>query len=63
MPDHLIDTHVFIWALSAPENLSEVARGIVEDPESATFVSAISAYEIVLASSARRPAGSTACLV
>jgi PIN domain nuclease of toxin-antitoxin system len=48
MPDHLIDTHVFIWALSAPENLSEVARGIVEDPESATFVSAISAYEIVL---------------
>lgn len=48
MPDHLIDTHVLIWAFSEPDKLSQTARDIIEKSQDRTFVSAISAYEIAL---------------
>jgi len=48
MADHLIDTHVFIWAVSEPDKLSGLARDTLQDPRARTFVSAISACEIAL---------------
>ncbi|MBL6432521.1 MAG: hypothetical protein HPM95_21390 [Alphaproteobacteria bacterium] len=48
MADHLIDSHVFIWAASEPDKLSQIARDTLQDPQARTFVSGISAYEIAL---------------
>jgi PIN domain nuclease of toxin-antitoxin system len=41
-----LDTHVLLWALSAPERLSAVARNAIEDPANIVFVSAAVAWEI-----------------
>ncbi len=42
----LLDTHAFVWAVSAPAELSGRARQLVEDPSNELFVSAASAWEI-----------------
>ena len=42
----LIDTHVLIWWLAAPELLSRRARSAIEDPLNGIYVSAVSGYEI-----------------
>ena len=42
----LIDTHVFLWGAGIGENLSESARGLLEDPDQNIFFSAASAWEI-----------------
>jgi PIN domain nuclease of toxin-antitoxin system len=44
----LLDTHVFLWAASAPERLSPVARNAIEDPKNEVFVSAAVVWEIVI---------------
>ncbi len=44
----LLDTHVFLWALLTPENLSRKAVGILESPENSLFFSAASTWEIAL---------------
>jgi PIN domain nuclease of toxin-antitoxin system len=41
-----LDTHVLLWALSAPERLSTAARDAIEDPANIVFVSAAVAWEI-----------------
>lgn len=42
----LLDTHVFLWALMVPENLSPSVRALLEDDDTGVFVSAVSAWEI-----------------
>jgi PIN domain nuclease of toxin-antitoxin system len=42
----LIDTHVFLWMLSAPEKLSFETRTVLEDLRTQVFMSAASYYEI-----------------
>lgn len=42
----LLDTHVLLWALAAPEKLSVKARAVISDPRNAVFVSVASSWEI-----------------
>lgn len=42
----LLDTHVLLWALRAPDRLSREARASISDPRNELVVSAISAFEI-----------------
>ncbi len=44
----LLDTHVFLWAASDPQELSPEAREAIEDPENDAYVSAAVAWEIVI---------------
>ncbi len=44
----LLDSHVFVWAKSAPENLSDEARAAIIDPDNDAFVSLASAWELWL---------------
>jgi PIN domain nuclease of toxin-antitoxin system len=48
--NYLLDTHVFLWMLSAPDKLSEAAVKVIEDPRHMVFVSAVSAVEISIKS-------------
>jgi PIN domain nuclease of toxin-antitoxin system len=42
----LIDSHVLIWWLAAPELLSPRGRSAIEDPLNAVYVSSVTGYEI-----------------
>ena len=44
----LLDTHVALWALTAPSRLSEAARALIRDPGNTIFISAVSAWEVAL---------------
>ena len=44
----LLDTHAFLWAASAPEELRDEARAAIENRENEIFVSAAAAWEIVI---------------
>lgn len=44
----LLDTHVFLWALCAPEKLTAESRRVIQSPANAVFVSAISGAEIAI---------------
>jgi PIN domain nuclease of toxin-antitoxin system len=44
----LLDTHVAIWALTAPELLAAQARALIADPANDIFVSAVSILEIAI---------------
>ena len=44
----LLDSHVFVWAKSAPENLSDEARAAIINPDNEAFVSLASAWELWL---------------
>jgi PIN domain nuclease of toxin-antitoxin system len=44
----LLDTHVAIWALVAPERLAKAAQALIADPENEVFVSAASIWEIAV---------------
>lgn len=41
----LLDTHVFLWALSKPDKLSGSVLQLLEDPLSEIFLSAVSIWE------------------
>lgn len=43
---YLLDTHVLIWALAAPQRLSATARAILSEPTSQLYVSIVSALEL-----------------
>jgi PIN domain nuclease of toxin-antitoxin system len=43
---HLIDTHILLWLLSAPERVPEAVREVLADRSNPLFVSAASALEI-----------------
>jgi PIN domain nuclease of toxin-antitoxin system len=42
----LLDTHVLLWSLLEPEKLTDLARGLIEDPDQILLVSSASAWEI-----------------
>lgn len=44
----LLDTHVVLWAASAPAELSPAARAALEDSTQDVFVSVVSAWEIAI---------------
>jgi len=45
---YLLDTHTFIWATQETEvfRLGDLAREVIEDPESDLYVSSVSIFEI-----------------
>jgi PIN domain nuclease of toxin-antitoxin system len=47
----IIDTHIFLWALSAPEKLSAAKRSILEDLSNTIYVCAVSIAEIMIKAS------------
>jgi PIN domain nuclease of toxin-antitoxin system len=44
----LLDTHTFIWWVTDDTRLSSTARNIITNPENILFLSAASAWEIVI---------------
>ena len=44
----LVDTHVFIWALSTPERLSSANKAALESRVNAIYLSSISVAEIMI---------------
>lgn len=44
----LLDTHVLLWMVARPEELSSRVRGLLEDSRNQLFLSAASAWEIAL---------------
>ena len=42
----LLDTCTFLWAVSKPEDLSDLARKLLRDPENELYLSAASSFEI-----------------
>lgn len=42
----LLDTHVFIWAISEPKRLSTKARNAIVKLENQVYVSPVTAYEL-----------------
>src|SRR5438046_9194254 len=44
----LLDSHVFVWVKSAPENLSDEARAAIIDPANDVYISVASAWELWL---------------
>ena len=47
-PAILLDTHAFLWLVSAPDQVSPTAREAIADPEREVAVSAVSAWEIAI---------------
>lgn len=50
----LVDTHVFIWALTAPERLSPDKKGELESRANIIYLSSISVAEIMIKASLHR---------
>lgn len=44
----LLDTHLLLWAASAPNRIPKSARVLIEDPENEVFFSAASLWEIAI---------------
>ena len=44
----LLDTHVFLWAATAPDQLSAPAREVIVDPQNDVRVSAVTGWEIAI---------------
>lgn len=44
----LLDTHVLLWAATAPEKLNLEARTLLEDGKHDVFVSVVTAWEIAI---------------
>jgi PIN domain nuclease of toxin-antitoxin system len=42
----LLDTHVLLWALAAPDKLSQRVRSLLEDLDTEIYVSSASVWEI-----------------
>ena len=50
----LLDTHVLLWALSAPKRLGKEARSAIEDPVNEVMFSAASIWEIAIKSALKK---------
>lgn len=46
--NYLVDTHVFLWVISAPEKLSKKAKSLLLDVDSTKYISLITFWEISL---------------
>ena len=44
----MLDTHVALWALTAPEKLRQSIRVLIEDPRTTVSVSAASVWEVAI---------------
>lgn len=44
---YLLDTCTFIWLVSEPRGLSNVARAVIEDGDNVCFLSAVSSWEVI----------------
>ena len=44
----LLDTHLLLWAASAPDRLSPEALALIEDPDNSLMFSAASLWEITI---------------
>jgi len=44
----LLDTHIWLWSLLAPENLSRRVAKALEDPKNELWLSAMSTWELVM---------------
>jgi len=45
---YLIDTHIFLWSLFSPDQISQPIAKILKDPSNRIFVSTITFWEIAL---------------
>ena len=45
---YLLDTHTLIWAVTAPEKLSETAAAVIKNAQNDVIVSAITFWELSL---------------
>lgn len=50
----LLDTHLLLWAAGTPQQLTPVARSLIEDPHNELLFSSASIWEIVIKSSLGR---------
>jgi len=50
----IIDTHIFLWALSEPHRISETKLSALEDLSNTIYVSAISIAEIMIKASLKK---------
>jgi len=53
--NYLLDTHVLLWALSAPEKLPPAMRDIIQDPAESIWFSVASLWEVAIKSALGRP--------
>lgn len=44
----LLDTHTFLWFIAGSEQISQVARNLIEDPNNEAFLSIASLWEIAI---------------
>lgn len=44
----IIDTHIFLWALSEPHRMGDKKRSMLEDPSNTIYVSAVSIAELMI---------------
>ena len=44
----LLDTHILLWAVGAPERLSSRAFAMIDDPDTEPMVSAASLWEVAI---------------
>ena len=47
----IIDTHIFLWALSDPDKISVAKRSALEDLSNTIYVSAVSIAELMIKAS------------
>lgn len=47
---YLLDTHAFIWMDSDPNQLSELARSLIQDPSNILLLSVVSIWEMQIKS-------------
>jgi len=59
----LLDTHVLLWALSAPRRLPIHVAAAIRDPESDVYVSAASTWEIAIKSALGKMSADLATIV
>ena len=51
----LLDSHVLLWALSAPERLAPAVHAIIAEPSNTIYFSSASIWEIAVKSALGRP--------
>lgn len=51
----LLDTHLLLWASGLPDRLPDIARTLLEDPETEPVFSAASLWEIAIRNGLGRP--------
>ncbi len=50
----IIDTHIFLWALTDPSRLGEAKRAALEDLSNTIYVSAVSIAELMIKASLKK---------